>query len=86
MSRAAAAVAMGLRDGRSAPVLRGAGADHADRATAAATATLQALDESGWAAIVDQPLAEGSRGLGAEAVAERTEAFDALSVEVGSPA
>ncbi len=86
MSRAAAAVAIGLRDGRSAPILRGPGAEHADRAMAAAAATLAALDASGWRAIVDQPLTVGSRGLGAEAVAERTEAFDALAVEVGSPA
>jgi hypothetical protein len=82
-TRAAAAVAMGLRNGRSTPVLQGAAAEHADRAVAAAAATLGALDDAGWRAIVDQPLAFGARGLGADAVAERTEAFDALSVEVG---
>jgi beta-lysine 5,6-aminomutase alpha subunit len=85
-TRAAAVVAMGLRQGRSAPVLTGAAAEHADRAVAAAAATQAALDEAGWRAIVDQPLAMGARGLGAEAVAERTEAFDPLAVEVGAPA
>jgi hypothetical protein len=85
-TRAAAAVAVGLREGRSAPVLQGVAADHAERAIAAAAATLAALDESGWRAIVDQPLAVWTPGLGAEAVAERTEAFDVLSVEAGSPA
>jgi hypothetical protein len=83
-TRAAAAVAMGLRDGRSAPVLRGAAADHANRAVAAAAATLAALEETGWRSVVDQPLAFGAHGLGADAVAERTEAFDVLSVEVGA--
>ncbi|HYO41896.1 MAG TPA: lysine 5,6-aminomutase subunit alpha [Candidatus Limnocylindrales bacterium] len=85
-TRAAATVAMGLRGGRSAPVLEGAAAEHANRAVAAAAETLATLDETGWRAIVDQPLAFGERGLGADAVAERTEAFDALSVEVGASA
>ncbi len=85
-TRAAAAVAMGLREGRSAPVLTGSAADHANRAVAAAAATLAALDEAGWRAVVDQPLAVGAQGLGAEAVAERTESFDPLAIETGSPA
>jgi hypothetical protein len=83
-TRAAAAVAMGLRDGRSVPVLSGAAADHAARAVAAAEDTLAALEATGWRAVVDQPLAVGSVGLGAGAVVERTEAFDALAVEMGS--
>ena len=85
-TQACAAVAMGLRAGRSAPVLEGPAAEHADRSVAAAAATLAALDDAGWRSVVDQPLAIGEGGLGADAVAERTEAFDALSVEVGASA
>ena len=86
LTRASATVATALRAGRSAPVLSGAAAEHADRAVAAALATLAALDERGWGAVVDQPLAAGTTGLGAEAVAERTGAFDALAVDVATTA
>jgi hypothetical protein len=86
LTRASASVATALRAGRSAPVLSGLAADHADRAVAAALATLEALDDHGWGAVVDQPLAVGATGLGAEAVAERTGAFDPLSVEQATPA
>ena len=79
-------MATALRAGRSAPVLSGAAAEHADRAVAAALETLTALDERGWVAVVDQPLAVGSAGLGADAVAERTGAFDPLSVGAAAPA
>ncbi len=81
-TRSAAAVAAGLREGRSMPELGGQAAVHAARCLAVAAETLAALDGSGWAAVVDQPLAVGSVGLGAEAVAERTGAFDPLSTEV----
>jgi beta-lysine 5,6-aminomutase alpha subunit len=83
-SRAAASVAMGLRQGRSAPELSGPAADHANRAVLAAAATLAALDDTGWRAVVDQPLGVGAGGLGAEAVAERTEPFDPLAIEVAA--
>ena len=86
LTRASATVATALRAGRSAPVLSGAAAEHADRAVAAALETLTALDERGWVAVVDQPLAVGSAGLGADAVAERTGAFDPLSVGTAAPA
>ena len=46
----------------------------------AATATLRALEEGGWTSLVDAPLAFAAGRLGAEAVAERTEAFDPLAV------
>ena len=49
---------------------------------AAAAATLAALDDTGWRAVADQPLGVGTRGLGAEAVAERSGAFDPLSIDV----
>ena len=47
---------------------------------AAATATLAALEERGWSTLVDQPLGMPSGRLGADAVAERTEAFDPIAV------
>jgi hypothetical protein len=84
-ARAASAVATGLRAGRSAPELTGPAADHATRAIAAADATLAALSETGWRTVVDQPLAVGPWGLGAEAVAERSSSFDPLAVEVAAP-
>jgi hypothetical protein len=86
LTRATAAVATALRAGRSAPVLSGLATEHAERAVAAALTTLAALDDHGWGAVVDQPLAVGAAGLGAEAVAERAGAFDPLSVELGTPA
>jgi hypothetical protein len=85
-TRAAADVAVWLRSGRERAQLAGPAAEHAARAIAAAGQTLAALEDSGWRAVVDQPLAVGARGLGAEAVAERTAAFDPLAVEVlGAP-
>lgn len=84
--RAAASVAVGLRDARVAPVLTTTAVEHAEAAARAAAATLAALQDQGWRAIVDQPLGVGTAGLGAEAVAERTETFDPLGVEVGSGA
>jgi hypothetical protein len=86
LTRASAEVATALRPGRSAPELSGAAAEHAKRAVSAALATLTALDERGWGAVVDQPLTVGAGGLGAEAVAERTEAFDPLAIELAAPA
>jgi hypothetical protein len=69
----AAAVAAGL----GAPALRGAAADHAAAMIAEARATLEGLRDEGWRAVLGQSMAatQPSR-LGADAVAERTEAFD----------
>ena len=80
--RAAASVASGLRDARVAPVLTSRAVEHAQAVVAVAAETLAALQDQGWRAIVDQPLGVGSAGLGAEAVAERSETFDPLGVEV----
>jgi hypothetical protein len=78
-TRAAAAVAIGLREGRSAPALSGIAAEHAARLAAAALDTLVALEAAGWPSVVDQPLGMAAGVLGAEAVAERAGAFDPLS-------
>jgi hypothetical protein len=79
-TRAAAAVASSLGASRAEPELRGASVAHADRAIAAAMATLARLEDGGWGTLVDQPLAIDAARLGADAVAERTESFDPLEV------
>jgi hypothetical protein len=84
--RAAASVASGLRDARVAPVLTAKAVEHAEAAALAAADTLASLQDHGWRAVVDQPLGVENVGLGAEAVAERTDSFDPLGVEVGSTA
>ena len=81
-ARAAATVAMGLRDSRRSPVLSGPALEHAQEMVEAASDTLARLDGSGWGAVVDQPLGVAAGGLGAEAVAERAEAFDPIAAEV----
>lgn len=79
------AVASSLRSSRVSPELTGVAAAHARAAVAAALATLGALEDRGWRSLVDQPL--GIRAnLGAEAVAERTEPFDPLTIEAASRA
>ncbi len=75
-TRAAAAVATGLREGRGIPALTGAALEHTLEVLEAASGTLALLDESGWRAIVDQPLGVEAADLGADAVAERVDAFE----------
>jgi beta-lysine 5,6-aminomutase alpha subunit len=82
-TRAAAAVAMGLREGRGLVPLSGPALDHAREVAQAATETLALLDGSGWRAIVDQPLGVSVGSLGAEAVLERGDAFDPLDTGGG---
>ncbi len=72
-------VAASLRASRELPELRGTALDHATRTVAAATTTLRALEDRGWSSLVDEPLGFPSGRLGAEAVAERTEAFDPIA-------
>ena len=81
-TQATTGVAAGLRASRAAPELRGIALDHATRAVEAATATLRALEDGGWTSLVDAPLAFAAGHLGADAVAERTEAFDPLAVAI----
>ena len=79
-TRAAATVAASLAASREVPELRGVAVDHADRAVAAALATLAGLEDGGWGSLVDQPLGIDVARLGADAVAERTEPFDPLAI------
>ena len=58
--------------------LGGAALEHARRTVEAALATLKALRDEGWRAILGDPIGRGSL-LGADAVAERSDPFDALS-------
>ena len=57
----------------------GTALDHANRVVAAATATLRGLEEGGWTTLVDEPLGMPSGRIGADAVAERSEAFDPIA-------
>ncbi len=75
----AAGVAVNLRGSRGTPELLGAALEHAGRAVDAAASTLAALADHGWSALVDEPLGIPAARLGADAVAERTEAFDPLA-------
>jgi len=79
MTRRAASVAAALSRSRETPAITGTAAEHARRAVEAAMATIASLEEQGWRAIVDQPLGIEAARLGADAVAERTEAFDPLA-------
>jgi len=76
-------VAGSLRSSRVPPELTGVAAAHANGVVGAALRTLEALDERGWGALVDQPL--GIRAnLGADSVSERSESFDPLGTEAAS--
>jgi hypothetical protein len=79
---AAATTAAGLWASRVPPALRGPSAQHLTALVRAANATLDQLERSGWSALVDQPMGLPANRLGADAVAERTEAFDVLAPEM----
>ncbi len=78
-TRGTTRVAASLRASRETPQLRGTALDHANRVVAAATATLRGLEEGGWTTLVDEPLGMPSGRIGADAVAERSEAFDPIT-------
>ena len=80
VTRGAAAVARSLGRSRALPVLAGVSVEHATAVIRAAAATLEALEDSGWRSIVDQPLGIDGARLAGDAVAERTEPFDPLAV------
>jgi hypothetical protein len=69
--------AASIRASRLPPELQGVALAHATGAVTTALATLDALDGNGWGALVDQPLGIPA-SIGADAVTERTEAFDPL--------
>jgi hypothetical protein len=65
--------------------LHGVASEHATAMVTAAMTTLERLSDLGWRAVVgDPPRAQGRRAtgtwaIGGDAVAERTESFDALA-------
>lgn len=77
VAEVASAVAAGLRPGPA--VLEGAAAAYAAGMVAAATDTIKRLADAGWRAILGEPIDGTPRGLGADAVADRTEAIDPLA-------
>lgn len=76
LTRASAAVGAGLAAARTTPGLAGVAVAHARGIVRVAAETIAALESTGWRTIVDQPLGIDEAHLGADAVAERTEAFD----------
>src|SRR6185503_20216679 len=80
-ARAAANVAVELASVSPPAALQGVAVEHAQAVVQAALATLEALADQGWRAVVgDGPASEPEggrpRSLGGDAVAERTETFD----------
>ena len=80
-ARTAAIVATELEASGEERRLTGSALEHARATTAAALMTLDRLAEGGWRSIIDDGTAAGERRtIGADAVAERTEAFDPFAV------
>jgi hypothetical protein len=78
-TRAAVAVGLELAAARSGAVVDGVAAGHVRDAIAAATATLDGLATRGWRAVLGEPVTgPDARPLGSDAVAERTDPFDAF--------
>ncbi len=83
-TRAAAALADELAARPEEALARPAVAAHAAALLEAATATLERLQDLGWSSVLGERLDGSARaGLGADAVAERTEAFDTLAAALG---
>jgi hypothetical protein len=78
-TRAAASVAAEIGSSRAAESLAGAALDHARATVAAATVTLERVADLGWRAVLGDPPGGAGPRLGADALAERTEAFDPLT-------
>jgi hypothetical protein len=84
-ARAAARIAADAAAVSQRRALHGIARDHAAAMLIAAMTTLERLDDLGWRAVVGDPPRSAGRGrdpatwaIGGDAVAERTEAFDAL--------
>jgi hypothetical protein len=83
-TRATATLAAELAASPAEALARPAVVAHATALLAAATATLERLRDAGWGSVLgDRPERSGRAGLGADAVAERTEAFDTLAAAFG---
>jgi len=83
-TRAAIAVAADVATATSPCSLDGVALEHAHGMLAAAGATLERLSERGWSALSEDPTGvAGSRPLGGDAIAERTDAFDPLAAALG---
>ena len=83
-TRATAALAAELAARPEEALARPAVAAHAAALLGAATATLERLRDFGWSSVLGERIDGSVRtGLGADAVAERTEAFDTLAAAFG---
>jgi hypothetical protein len=85
-ARAAARTAAEVASVSSRRALHGVAGDHQKQMLAAATTTLERLSDLGWRAVVGDPPRTPGRSregrpwaIGGDAVAERTESFDALA-------
>ena len=84
-------VGRAVGEGLASRPLQGRAAEHASATVAAAVATLEALGDRGWRAILgDAPGEDKQPRLGADAVVETADAFDPFDVSVapgvGGPA
>jgi hypothetical protein len=77
-TRAAASLAAEIAESPAEMLRRPAVGIHAEALLAAAEATLTGLANEGWQAVLGAPLGESSDRIGADAVVERSETFDAL--------
>ena len=83
-TRVAAGVASQLAATAGPSSLTGPAREHARATAEAALRTIDRLSDDGWRAIIgDGPTDVAGSRLGADAVAERSEAFDPLAVELG---
>lgn len=83
-TRAAAAVGAEAANSLEPWVLRGVAREAADGALVSAIQTLERLSDDGWEAILGEPIGGADRPrLGADAVVERSEAFDPFGTALG---
>jgi hypothetical protein len=82
---AAIDVAAAVAAARTRPSLMGIAQAHHDATLAAAVATIAGIEDGGWRWLVDHPFALPGR-IGADAVADRTTAFDVLAPAPGAAA
>lgn len=84
-TRAAARVAAEVGAAREPSELAGIALEHARGAIGVAMATIEMLTDRGWRAVAGDGLGvAAARGLGREAVAERTESFDPIDVALSA--